>query len=280
MNIRQFALPLIITAVLLVVGIATLQRMGVKEPAGTTSSWSSAAPSAQTTQPPAQTTSGDNQQAGALDEMVVKLEQRLKDQEGTADDWLLLGKTYQYLGRKEEAGMAYTRAKELGFDPDKLKQAQTDMSQQLNATAPRLAAPNGKMTSLEVAALNQTLTDTKAAGTAEVHGTLTLASEMLGKLPDNATLFIFARGTEPGQAAPFAVLKTQNPSFPMAFQLNDSHAVMPGRNLSSTQDVIIGARLSVSGNASGETGDLEGQSQPVKVSSDAPVQLQINQIRQ
>lgn len=280
MNIRQFALPLIITIVLLVVGIATLQRMGVEEPADTASGWpSDAATAAQSGQAP----SGGNQQAGALDEMVVKLEKRLKEQEGTADDWLLLGKTYQYLGRKEEAEMAYTRAKELGFDPDKLKQAKNDMSQQLNASAPRLAKPDGKMNSLEVAALNQTLAhtpDAKNADPAIINGTLSLSPDLQAQLPSGATLFIFARSIEPGQGAPFAVLKTQDLSFPQSFQLTDSHAVIPGRTLSGVKDVIIGARITMTGNASGTTGDLEGQSQPVSVSGGQPVELQINQIRQ
>lgn len=280
MNIRQFALPLIITIVLLVVGIATLQRMGVKEPTENASGWPSDAATATQS---GQTPSNGNQQAGALDEMVLKLEKRLKEQEGTADDWLLLGKTYQYLGRKEEAEMAYTRAKELGFDPNKLKQAKDDMSQQLNSSAPRLAAPDGKMNSLEVAALNQTLANTPDAKTvapATVSGTLSLSPDLQAQLPSGATLFIFARSTEPGQGAPFAVLKTQDLSFPQTFQLTDKHAVMPGRTLSSVEKVIIGARITTTGNASGATGDLEGQSQPVSVSDGPSIKLQINQIRQ
>lgn len=280
MKFRQFALPLIISVVMLVVGIAALQYMSEKDKAEQVTGIKTAPiPAAgQSSQ------SNQNQQAGSLDQMVIQLETRLQDQGGTADDWILLGKTYQYLGRSEDAEMAYSRAGEMGYDPERLKQAKQDMTQQLNSPPPRLSQPSGKMNSLEVAALNQKLFDSNNGKTSEnaavsIKGTLTLSKELQDKLPNQATLFIFARGAEPGQAAPYAVIKTQDLTFPMSFELNNNHAVMPGRNLSSTTQVVIGARISISGDASGQRGDLEGNSQPVLVSLKQPIALEINKIR-
>jgi len=281
---RQSVLAIVVIALLLGGGILFVQQSGTPEPESQETVWQPAP--AVTGQPASSneqaTSSG---KAGALSQMVIKLEQRLQQQGGSADDWLLLGKTYQYLGRSADADMAYNKARELGYDPDKLNNARSAMKQQMAASAPRIAPPSHKMNSLELAAIDQSLSKnsgSEEAGAAKgtVRGTLTLAPELQAQLPASATLFIFARDAKQARSAPFAVIRTQNVQFPISFQLNDSHAVVPGRTLSSAGTVVIGARLTTSGNASGQRGDLEGLSSPINVSDSASVALEINKIRQ
>jgi cytochrome c-type biogenesis protein CcmH len=52
-----------------------------------------------------------------LEVMVVRLEAKVRDGSGTADQWLLLGQTYRELGRDAEAAAAFERAAAL--DPAK-----------------------------------------------------------------------------------------------------------------------------------------------------------------
>jgi len=58
----------------------------------------------------------------------------------------------------------------------------------------------------------------------------------------------------------------------MKFVLDDTMAMAPGMNLSRFGHVIIGARISKSGTATQQAGDLEGFSKSIKVgATDATV---------
>ena len=64
--------------------------------------------------------------------------------------------------------------------------------------------------------------------------------------------------------APLAVLRKRVADLPLQFVLDDSMAMAPGMNLSRFDSVIVGARISKSGNAVRSPGDLEGYSKAVK----------------
>lgn len=103
-----------------------------------------------------------------------------------------------------------------------------------------------------------------------VSGTVALAPSLKGKVPANATLFVFARNTD-GSRVPLAMLKVPSASLPLGFKLDDSMSMVPNVRLSNAQTVIIGARLSESGDAIAKPGDLEGFSPPVPVGSSGVV---------
>lgn len=104
----------------------------------------------------------------------------------------------------------------------------------------------------------------QAVGAAMVAGTVTLAPELVGKVPKAATLFVFARNTD-GSRIPLAMAKVSQATLPYVFKLDDSMSMAPNVRLSSAKSVVIGARLSVSGDALPKPGDFEGFSAPVAV---------------
>lgn len=53
-----------------------------------------------------------------VEDMLGKLEARLESEPDDASGWNLLGKSYEYLGRHEEAGKAFDRARALGYTGD------------------------------------------------------------------------------------------------------------------------------------------------------------------
>jgi cytochrome c-type biogenesis protein CcmH len=96
-----------------------------------------------------------------------------------------------------------------------------------------------------------------------VTGSVALAPEIASRVSGGETLFIFAR-SEGGPRVPLAVVRATASELPMKFALDDSQAMAPGVNLSSAQSVRIEARVSRSGNAAPQPGDLAGTSAVVK----------------
>ena len=103
-----------------------------------------------------------------------------------------------------------------------------------------------------------------AAGSGRVAGTVKIDASLAAKADPNDTVFIFARPAD-GPKMPLAILRKQVKDLPVSFTLDDAMAMSPQMKLSTFSDVVIGARVSKSGQAAPQSGDLEGLSAPVKV---------------
>jgi cytochrome c-type biogenesis protein CcmH len=80
--------------------------------------------------------------------------------------------------------------------------------------------------------------------------------------PDDV-VFIFARAVQ-GPRMPLAIVRKQVKDLPTTIVLEDSQGMSPEMKLSSAPEVIVVARVSKSGMANAQNGDLEGVSAPVK----------------
>ncbi len=98
---------------------------------------------------------------------------------------------------------------------------------------------------------------------AAISGTVSLAPSLVGKGAPTDTLFVFAREMS-GPPMPVSIVRATKQDLPFTFRLDDSTSPMPSRKLSGAGTVVIVARLSKSGQAMPQSGDLEGMSQPVK----------------
>ncbi len=105
-----------------------------------------------------------------------------------------------------------------------------------------------------------------AAGPAGVSGEVSLAPEVSGQVSPSDTVFIFARAAN-GPRMPLAILKKQVSDLPLRFSLDDSMAMAPNMRLSAFPQVIVGARVSRSGQAAPQPGDFEIVSEPVTSTS-------------
>jgi cytochrome c-type biogenesis protein CcmH len=90
-----------------------------------------------------------------------------------------------------------------------------------------------------------------------------MAASLTGRGSSTDTLFVFAREMN-GPPMPVAIVRATKKDLPFTFQLDDSTSPMPSRKLSMAGTVVIVARLSKSGLAMPQSGDLEGTSEPVK----------------
>jgi cytochrome c-type biogenesis protein CcmH len=121
---------------------------------------------------------------------------------------------------------------------------------------------------MKVAAAGQVLpaspkVSSKAPAPLSVSGSVTVAPEVAAKVSVSDTLFVFARA-ESGSRMPLAVLRGSARQLPMAFALDDTMAMTPATPLSSAAAVRIEARISRSGNATPQPGDLVGTSDVVR----------------
>lgn len=108
---------------------------------------------------------------------------------------------------------------------------------------------------------------------ASVSGTVTLSAALVKQAQPEDTVFVFARASE-GSRMPLAILRKQVKDLPIRFNLNDSMAMSPATALSSQSKVIVGARISKSGNAMPQPGDLSGQTAAVSVgASDLKIEI-------
>jgi cytochrome c-type biogenesis protein CcmH len=103
-----------------------------------------------------------------------------------------------------------------------------------------------------------------ASAPGTVSGTVRLDPALAARVAPVDTVFVFARAAD-GPRMPLAVMRKQVRELPAAFTLDDTMAMAPGMKLSDHPRVVVGARISKSGNPTPQPGDLEGLSAPVKV---------------
>jgi hypothetical protein len=172
-----------------------------------------------------------SQKAGTMDEVLRRLEARMATQGGSDSDWELLAQTYDFVGRSADAKLA--RSHQL-----------PPSSTALTASSTPASAPGAL---------------SAAAG---ISGSIDVAAALKSKVPAGLTLFIVAKSVDsPGP--PVAIIRTTTGHWPLSFSLDDSNAMLPGRNLSSAARVTIEARVSRSGMATPQSGDFQSSVAPI-----------------
>jgi cytochrome c-type biogenesis protein CcmH len=102
----------------------------------------------------------------------------------------------------------------------------------------------------------------KAAGGRGIRGVVRLSPELRRQVQPDDLVFVFARAAQ-GPPMPLAVLRRKAADLPLQFSLDDSMAMAQGLNISAFPQVVVGARISKSGNATPQPGDLQGATAPV-----------------
>jgi cytochrome c-type biogenesis protein CcmH len=117
--------------------------------------------------------------------------------------------------------------------------------------------------------------DANAAG---IDVTVKVAPELADLVQPGDTLFVFARA-EAGPPAPLAIQRRAASELPLTLRLDESMGMIAGMSLAQFPRVIIGARLSRSGNAQAQPGDLEGLSAALDWRAAGKVEIVIGNVR-
>ncbi|HEX2650550.1 MAG TPA: c-type cytochrome biogenesis protein CcmI [Burkholderiales bacterium] len=217
-----------------------------------------------------------------VEAMVTQLSAHLQSSPEDAQGWAMLGRALFVLGRHEPATRALARA--LQLDPQNrellgellqgLALAGQDKFQQADYAGAvaywerilRFAPPGSELSKT----VNGSIAEARELATkkgrpivvASVKGTVTLDAKLKGKAAPADTVFVIARPAAGGRV-PLAVARVTVAELPYEFLLDDSMAMAPGATISSQKSVVIVARVSKSGNALPQKGDLEGSSKAV-----------------
>jgi cytochrome c-type biogenesis protein CcmH len=89
-------------------------------------------------------------------------------------------------------------------------------------------------------------------------GKVSVTGKLLTQVSPTDTVFIYARAAN-GPRMPLAIIRFTANELPRSFELNDSQAMSPQMSLSKFNTLTIIARVSKSGNATPQTGDLIGE---------------------
>ncbi len=255
--------------------------------------------------------------------MIQRLARRMQQKPDDAEGWAMLGRSYNVVGRHNDAIVAYEKAIQLRpkdaqlhadyadalattqagklegkplmqieaalkIDPNNQKALDlagtaafnrrdfqsaakywTQLEKLLPADSEGAQSVRGSIAEAK-AAMNEKIvvapSEGTKAGQLTLSGSVELSSALAEKLTPEHTLFIFARAVN-GPRMPLAILRMKGIFLPHKFKLDDSLAMTPKMKLSSFQEVVVGARLSKSGDATPQSGDLQGMTGPVKVGS-------------
>lgn len=270
-----------------------------------------------------------------IEGMVAGLAQRMENDPGNVDGWHMLARSYNAMGRYEQASAAYARLvqlvphdaalladyadtlamagnRSLQGEPEKVVERalkvdernvkalalygtaafergdyqtaitrwqrivalvppESDVARSVAASIDEARGKLGKG-----AAVAQAAPQKADAAPIALQGVVDLDPALRAQVSPEDTVFIFARAAQ-GPRFPLAVVRKQVKDLPARFTLDDSMSMTPEAKLSGVASVVVGARVSRSGNAIPAAGDLEGETAPlVPGVSTAALQIRID----
>lgn len=185
---------------------------------------------------------------GDLEAMTERLAKRLREK--TPDDrdgWALLARSYVELGRDADAVAAYERT------GDMLKNDAAVKSEHAAAKARTAGAATGTAPVKAV-----------AVDTPLIAGKIEIDAAMRSQASNSGFVFVIARARDQA-GAPVAARRLPLSAFPISFSLSDADSMLPAQKLSSMQSAEVLVRLSATGDAAPQKGDIESAVQTIKV---------------
>lgn len=137
--------------------------------------------------------------------------------------------------------------------------------------------PRYSMIEQRIAEIDAKLTPSSQTAVASLSVTVNVDEAVRDQLPQNGTLFVFAKAAQ-GPAMPLAVAKLTEFNFPLSVTLDDNMAMLPSLKLSNFTDVIVTARVSIDDAVTPSVGELEGQSKVIELSTQQSVEVNVSRV--
>lgn len=176
----------------------------------------------------------------------------------------------------EEQGN-YMKALELWQKLYPMLSAEPGEQQQLAVQMTRVSALAGVAPPAMITQKNSDAGKTTGISNATVKLKIRLSPAMAKQVQPGDSVFIYAKAMN-GPRFPLAAARRGANELPLAITLDESSAVMPNATLASFPTVKVGARVSHSGNAIAEKGDLIGEVENVQVTDDETIEIVIDKV--
>jgi len=152
--------------------------------------------------------------------------------------------------------------------------ARVSLIEQINDARQNAGLPPLQMT----ASTTDASRGTPGQGTHQIHVKVSLDPALQSQVNPEDIVFVFARAAE-GPRMPVAVERLTAAQLPAEITLDDADNAMPNLSLSQMTQVVVGARISKSGNAIPQPGDLEAISPAFPLTEQVrELELQINRV--
>jgi cytochrome c-type biogenesis protein CcmI len=206
----------------------------------------------------------------AIAKLAGKLQQHPEDAEG----WALLGRTYKAMQQYAQARDAFRHAVEAAPGDTALAAEYAAAGTpdpeppMTDGTAPQSCPVPGAAGSSECGDAPQS--------TARITVKVALNPKFKDQVGPKDTVFVFAKAAQ-GPAMPLAIMRLTASQLPTSVTLTDGMGMVPSLTLSQFPQIVLGARISKSGNAMAQPGDLQTLSAAMTSTQTEPVQLTIDQ---
>ena len=151
------------------------------------------------------------------------------------------------------------------------------INQQITRAREKLGLPPLETTQTAASAVEAPVGMPAAASDTAIQVSVSLDPQLAAQVEPDDTVFVFARAAQ-GPRMPLAIVRKQVRDLPLSVSLDDSLAMSPAMVLSKFAEVSVGARISRSGNAMPQSGDLQGSKSPVAVGKDLSVAVTIDSL--
>lgn len=116
-----------------------------------------------------------------------------------------------------------------------------------------------------------------AGKSVQVQVKVDIAEQLKQKTKPTDIVFIFARA-KTGPRMPLAIVRKQVADLPVEVVLSDKQAMMPNMAISNFDEVVVSARVSFSGQAIVQSGDLSAKQVNVQINDNVEIGLLIDQV--
>jgi len=154
-------------------------------------------------------------------------------------------------------------------NPNKRKEVSSLIAEALTQLTPEQKA---KMESGEVSAPAPMPVKTDKAPSAGIIVTISLSEKLKAQAKPTDLVFIYAKAMS-GPPMPLAAVKKQVKDLPIEVVLNDEMAMMPNLKLSGFTEVIVGARVSKTGQPVAQNGDLFSEKASIKIGDKVSLEI-------
>jgi cytochrome c-type biogenesis protein CcmH len=202
------------------------------------------------------------------------LEQALATNPNPQKALWLLGIAELQAGRPAEAVAWWQRLRTLLDDADPVAQRVDQQIAQAQAQAGMPVAPPLAPAAAAAGAGEPAGAEAAQADAPQLLVTVTLAPALQASVGAGDTLFVFVRA--PGGGPPLAIRRVDAPTFPVSLTLGPADRMLAGVQMSTGAEVIVGARISRSGQAQPQPGDLDGEPATLTLAASGTLALAID----